>query len=163
PTEIQALVAPSPQSSPRRATSGVDAARVSMTLAVLQARLGARIQGTDVYVSTVGGARATEPAVDLAVALALLGAAENYQLRSGLVAVGEVGLTGELRATVGVQRRLAEAARLGFRTAIVPKHGSEDLRPVPGLQVQPVTHVRDALEAAHPVSRPVTPLRVVKP
>ena len=152
PVEVQALVAGTNAGSPRRTTSGVDHSRVAMTLAVLQARLRVDTSSSDVYVSTVGGARAVEPATDLAVAISVVSAAQNLPTPSGLVAFGEVGLTGEVRATVGVQRRLAEAARLGFTRAIVPLAGSEELRPVPGIQYLPVSHLGEAVGAALPRS-----------
>ena len=150
PVEVQALVAGTNAGSPRRTTSGVDHSRVAMALAVLAARLRVDTSSTDVYVSTVGGARAVEPATDLAVAVAVVSAARDLPTPAGLVAVGEVGLTGEVRATVGVQRRLAEAARLGFDRAIVPLAGSQELRAVPGMQVLPVAHVGEAVGAALP-------------
>ena len=150
PVEVQALVAGSAAGSPRRTTSGVDHSRVAMALAVLAARMGVDTSGADVYVSTVGGARAVEPATDLAVALAVVSAARSLPTPAGLVAFGEVGLTGEVRATVGIQRRLAEAARLGFDRAIVPLAGSQELRPVAGVQVLPVGHVGEAVGAALP-------------
>ena len=150
PVEIQALVAGSAAGSPRRTTSGVDHSRVAMALAVLTARMRVDTSGSDVYVSTVGGARAVEPATDLAVALAVVSAARNLPTPAGLVAFGEVGLTGEVRATVGIQRRLAEAARLGFDRAIVPLAGSQELRSVAGVQVLPVGHVGEAVGAALP-------------
>ncbi|WP_324649484.1 DNA repair protein RadA [Georgenia sp. H159] len=150
PTEIQALVAASSLSNPRRTTSGVDGSRTAMTLAVLQARLGLDLTGRDVYVSTVGGARAVEPAVDLAVALSVASAASDRPLVGGVVAIGEVGLTGDVRATVGVQRRLSEAARLGFTTALVPRHGAEQLKAVAGIRVRPVANVQEALLVALP-------------
>lgn len=152
PVEVQALVAGTNAGSPRRTTSGVDHSRVAMTLAVLQARLRVDTSSSDVYVSTVGGARAVEPATDLAVAISVVSAAQNLPTPSGLVAFGEVGLTGEVRTTVGVQRRLAEAARLGFTRAIVPLAGSEELRPVPGIQYLPVSHLGEAVGAALPRS-----------
>ena len=148
--EVQALVAPSAAGSPRRTTSGVDHSRVAMALAVLTARLNVSTSAADVYVSTVGGARAVEPAADLAVAVAVVSAARNLPTPPGLVAFGEVGLTGEVRATVGIQRRLAEAARLGFDRAIVPLAGSAELREVAGMRVLPVSHVGEALGAALP-------------
>lgn len=150
PVEVQALVAPTSAGSPRRTTSGVDHSRVAMALAVLTARLRVDTSSADVYVSTVGGARAVEPATDLAVALAVVSAARNLPTSPGLVAFGEVGLTGEVRATVGIQRRLAEAARLGFDRAIVPLAGSSELRPVAGMQVVPVSHLGEAVGAALP-------------
>src|SRR5699024_8514024 len=149
PTEIQALVAASSLSNPRRTTSGLDGSRTSMTLAVLQARLVLDLGGRHVYVSTVGGARAVEPAVALSVA----SAAADRPLVRGVVAIGEVGLTGDVRATVGVQRRLSEAARLGFTTALVPRHGADQLKAVHGMRVHPVANVQQALEVVLPERR----------
>lgn len=126
--EVQALVAESALANPRRATSGLDSSRVSMVLAVLDRRLGAGLARRDTYAATVGGVRLGEPAADLAVALALASAHSDRPLRSGLVAVGEVGLAGEVRPVRGVGRRLAEAARLGFTHAVVPP-GCDDPMP----------------------------------
>ncbi|MFJ6748452.1 MULTISPECIES: DNA repair protein RadA [unclassified Streptomyces] len=119
--EVQALTVDSQIPSPRRTTSGLETSRVSMMLAVLEQRgrisaLGKR----DIYSATVGGVKLTEPAADLAVALALASAASDTPLPKNLVAIGEVGLAGEVRRVTGVQRRLSEAARLGFTHALVP-------------------------------------------
>lgn len=152
PTEIQALVAPTASGSPRRTTSGVDHSRVSMILAVLQARLGIDTSSMDVYASTVGGARTHESAVDLATALAIASAAMSIPLRHGIVAIGEVSLTGEIRATIATQQRIVEAARLGLTTALVPALGSEDLRPPDGMTVLPVSDLATALRVALPQS-----------
>jgi len=144
-SEVQALVAPSSSPQSRRATSGLDASRVSMVLAVLERRAGIRMAGADTYVSTVGGARLVEPACDLAIALALASAVQDQPLAAGTVALGEVGLTGEVRRVEGVARRLAEAARLGFRRAVVPA-GSQDPVPAPdGMLVHEVADVHSAL------------------
>ena len=150
-SEVQALVAPSAAAQARRATSGLDASRVSMVLAVLERRAGIRMAGADTYVSTVGGARLVEPACDLAVALALASAAQELPLAAGTVALGEVGLTGEVRRVEGVARRLAEAARRGFRRAVVPA-SSDDPVPAPeGMLVHEVADVHGALlHAAFP-------------
>jgi DNA repair protein RadA/Sms len=119
--EVQTLVCKVEGSEPsRRVTSGLDAARVGMVVAVLQQRARAKIGRTDIYAATVGGVRLTEPSVDLAVALALAGALTNLPLPPDLVAFGEVGLAGEIRGVAGIGRRLAEAGRMGFRRAIVP-------------------------------------------
>lgn len=147
PIEVQALVAASGGGSARRTTSGLDYSRVAMTLAVLQARLGLSLSTQDVYVSTVGGAKTTEPAIDLAVALAVVSACQNTAMPRDLMAVGEVGLTGEVRATVGLQRRLAEAARLGLRRALVPRQGSTELPTLKGLEVIPVDNLAQAVTA----------------
>jgi len=118
--EVQALVAGSTAPVPRRTTSGLESSRTAMVLAVLERRAGIDLRHQEVYAATVGGVRLTEPAVDLAVALAVATAAQDRPLPAELVAFGEIGLAGELRPVAGVRRRLAEAARLGFRGAIVP-------------------------------------------
>jgi DNA repair protein RadA/Sms len=123
--EVQSLVAPSPLANPRRMSSGLDSSRVSMMLAVLQRRCGIKLHDRDVYAATVGGVRLTEPSVDLALALAVTGAAGDTTLPAELVAFGEVGLAGEVRGVQAAKRRLAEAARLGYKRAIVPS-GSLD-------------------------------------
>jgi DNA repair protein RadA/Sms len=141
--EVQALVAKSSLAMPRRTTSGLDAARVSMVLAVTERRAKILLGGADVFTATVGGVKLTEPAGDLAVALAIASAEADKPLLSGLVAVGEVGLAGEVRRVEGVGRRLMEAARLGFTHALVPP----DSGPVP-----PGVHsveVSDLAEAIH--------------
>jgi len=148
PVEIQALVASSAAQHPRRATAGVDSARVSMVLAVLESRLGVRTGGQDVYVSTVGGARVQEPAADVALSLALASATTATPLREGLVAVGEVSLTGQLRPTAGLERRLAEAARLGFTAAVVPAAGADGLRVPAGMTVTRAADLSQAWRAA---------------
>jgi DNA repair protein RadA/Sms len=118
--EIQALVAESALANPRRAVSGLDSSRVAMILAVIERRGGVRLAGSDVYTATVGGMRVVEPAADLAIALAVASAAGDLLLPPHTVAIGEVGLAGEVRQVTGLRRRLAEAARLGFRHALVP-------------------------------------------
>lgn len=118
--EVQALVAPSALASPRRATAGLEASRVAMILAVLERRARVPLGSCDVYTATVGGVRLSEPAIDLALALAACGAATDQTLPPDLVALGEVGLAGEVRRVTGMSRRLAEAARLGFTRALAP-------------------------------------------
>lgn len=118
--ELQALVAKSSLQLPRRTMHGVDSGRMAMVLAVLERRAKHTLYDRDVYVSTVGGARVVDPGADLAAAVAIATAATNIRLRPGLVAIGEVGLAGELRRVPGTDRRLAEAARLGFTDAIIP-------------------------------------------
>ncbi|WP_258724443.1 DNA repair protein RadA [Cellulomonas sp. NS3] len=146
-TEIQALVAPSMLANPRRTTSGVDASRLAMVLAVLQRRVGARLADQDVYVSTVGGARVVEPSADLALALATASSRENVALPRGLVALGEVGLAGELRPVTGVLRRLSEAARLGFVRAVVPAGSIEPGTAPAGIELLEVADLAEAVRA----------------
>ena len=147
-TEVQALVAKSEIPTPRRATSGLDSARVAMIIAVLGRRAGAPIGTQDVYLSTVGGVRLTEPASDLAVALAMASALSDRPLAEHSVAFGELGLAGELRPVTGIPRRLSEAARLGFRTAYVPA-GVVGTGPTPeGMSVVECPDIRRAVGAA---------------
>jgi len=119
-TEVQALLVATTAPSPRRTTSGLDSSRVAMILAVLEKRAGVPVRQADCYASTVGGVRLSEPASDLAIALAMASSVSDRALPPGTVAMGEVGLAGEIRAVTGIPRRLAEAARLGFRGAVVP-------------------------------------------
>ena len=143
--EVQALVATSNLATPRRTTSGLDLARVSMVLAVTERRANVILTGHDVFTATVGGVKLTEPAGDLAIALAVASAAKDRPLLAGLVAVGEVGLAGEVRRVEGVARRLAEAARLGFTHALVPP----DCGPMPpGVRAVEVTDLSQAITYA---------------
>lgn len=150
PIQLQALVAESGGGSPRRATVGVEHSRVAMILAVLQARLGIFLATKDVYVSTVGGAKTTEPAVDLALAIAVVSAVKDQPPSPNIIAIGEIGLTGEVRASVGVQQRLREAARLGFTTALVPLAGSDELSVPDGMTLIPVNNLAQAVGACFP-------------
>jgi DNA repair protein RadA/Sms len=147
-TEVQALVAKSEIPTPRRATSGLDSARVAMIIAVLAKRAQAPIGNADVYLSTVGGVRLTEPASDLAIALAVASAVKDQPLPDHAIAFGELGLAGEIRPVTGIPRRLAEAGRLGFRTAYVPS-GVLGTAPTPdGMQVVECVDIRTAVRAA---------------
>jgi DNA repair protein RadA/Sms len=140
--EVQSLVAGSDLQTPRRAASGLDASRLAMILAVLERRGHVRLSRREVYAATVGGVTLREPAADLSVALAIASAAYDKPLPNALVAIGEVGLAGEVRPTRGLQRRLAEAARLGFVHALVPP----DAGTVPdGITVTEVPDVHAAL------------------
>ncbi len=118
--EVQGLVSKTALPAPRRAVSGLDSARVAMILAVLSKRARLPLHENDVYAATVGGMKMAEPASDLAVALAVASAWRDVPVPQRMVAVGEVGLAGEVRRVPGVGRRLAEAARLGFDRALVP-------------------------------------------
>ncbi|MEN9735844.1 MAG: hypothetical protein RL129_554 [Actinomycetota bacterium] len=145
--EIQALVSAGnldgkDYGNSRRVTSGLDNPRTAMTLAVLELRANIRVSGRDVYVATVGGMKISEPAADLAVALAVGSAAKGLALPPDLIAIGEVGLAGEIRKITGAQKRVAEAARLGFKRAIVPM-GSEVK--VDGMEILEVARLEQAI------------------
>jgi DNA repair protein RadA/Sms len=160
--EVQALIASSSLDTPRRVTSGLDSSRVGMVLAVLQRRADVKVGKSDVYAATVGGVRLTEPSVDLAIALALSSSIGNLSIPQGVIAIGEVGLAGEVRNVTGVPRRVAEAERMGFRRAIVPVgSNASGLNPSGphasaagtagkdgGMEIVEVEDVRSALAAA---------------
>lgn len=147
--EVQALVTHTPSERPRRTTSGVDSARVSMILAILQQHAGIRLHQYDVFVSSVGGARLTEPSNDLAIALAIVSAHRGAPLGRQVVAIGELGLSGELRRVRDLGVRLAEAGRMGFRSAAVPAQSTESAghsRVMDGLRVVDVDNIGRALQ-----------------
>ncbi|PVA11709.1 DNA repair protein RadA [Pelagivirga sediminicola] len=121
--ELQALVAPSPHSQPRRAVVGWDGARLAMILAVLESRVGIPFAGLDVYLNVAGGMKISEPAADLAVAAALLSAREDAALPADTVIFGEISLSGALRPVGQTENRLKEARKLGFTSAIIPEGG----------------------------------------
>ncbi|MCY7364143.1 MAG: DNA repair protein RadA [Frankiaceae bacterium] len=154
--EVQALVAPTPAVNPRRAVSGLDSARVAMVLAIVERRGAVKLQGNDVYTATVGGIRLTEPAADLAVALAVASAVHDRPLPVDVLALGELGLSGELRKVGSMQRRLSEAARLGFRRAIVPS--GSGVGPA-GMEIVQVGDLWQALVALDGLASRPTPVR----
>lgn len=123
--EIQALVAPSPHSQPRRSVVGWDGGRLAMILAVLESRCGVPFTGLDVYLNVAGGLRITEPAADLAVAAALVSAREDAALPKEVVIFGEISLSGALRPVSQTENRLKEASKLGFTSAITPQQAKE--------------------------------------
>ena len=116
--EVQALIVKSAAPMPRRVVNGVDSSRVAMLLAVLERRSNMGLSGYDVYVSTVGGIRITEPGADLAIALAIASAYRDKALPLTLAAVGEISLAGEIRQASSTKQRVAEAKRLGFTTIL---------------------------------------------
>ncbi|MFZ5592015.1 MAG: DNA repair protein RadA [Bacillota bacterium] len=148
--ELQALVCHSGYGTPRRMTAGLDYNRVALIMAVLEKRLGLQLGGLDAYVNAVGGVRLGEPGVDLAVALALASSYRERPVSRKVVAVGEIGLTGEIRPVVGVEQRVREAARLGFTQFLLP--AAADLERIKGetslVQVFPVFSLGEALEIA---------------
>ena len=131
-TEVQALLSTTNAPSPRRTTSGLDSARIAMLLAVLEKRVKLPMAHCDAFVSTVGGVRLSEPAADLSVAMAMASSILDRCLPAGTIAIGEVGLAGEVRPVSGVPRRLAEAARIGFERAIVPAGSFSTVVNAPG-------------------------------
>lgn len=143
--EIQALVCPSSFGMPRRMATGMDYNRVNLMIAVLEKRVGLNLQNQDAYVNIVGGIRLDEPAVDLALALAIASAFRNRPIDSSIAAIGEVGLTGELRAVNQIERRLAEVLKLGFKACLIPQANTKNLKVPQGMKVLPAKNLTEAL------------------
>jgi DNA repair protein RadA/Sms len=144
--EIQALLSPSSGGSPRRQVVGWDSGRLSMLLAVLEARCGRSLGQNDVYLNIAGGLRISEPAADLAVAAALISAATDRPTDSGAVYFGEVGLSGEVRQVSQAESRLREAAKLGFTAATLPRRiarGGRAAAAPEGLGLSEIGHLAD--------------------
>lgn len=147
--EVQALVAPVGYGNPRRTGSGIDPNRLAVLIAVLHRRAGVGLGSHDVYVNLAGGLSLDEPGLDLPIALALASSLRDQPIDAMTVAIGEVGLLGELRTVAGVERRLHEAARLGFERAIVPQTKRGKGRgTIDGLDIVAVSSLREAIAAA---------------
>jgi DNA repair protein RadA/Sms len=147
--EVQALTASTAYGTPRRTASGIDQNRLALLVAVLGRRAGIGLGSHDVYANLAGGLVLDEPALDLPLAIALASSFRDRPVPRGTVAIGEVGLLGELRSVSGLERRLREAARLGFSRAIVPRASRGGPTPViEGLDVVAVATLREALERA---------------
>ena len=143
--DIQALVAPSSFASPRRQSLGFDQNRMALLLAVLEKRAGFSLYNQDAYVNVAGGLELDEPAADLCVAAALVSSIKNRPVPEDWVLIGELGLSGELRAVGQMERRLRECSRMGFQNALVPSGNLKGLRPVEGLQVYGASTLHKAL------------------
>ncbi|CCG08045.1 DNA repair protein RadA [Pararhodospirillum photometricum] len=148
--EIQALVAPASQGTPRRAVVGWDSGRLAMVLAVLDARCGLALAGNDVYLNVAGGLRIGEPAADLAVAAALLSSFLGVPTPADMVVFGEIGLSGEVRTVAQTDSRLKEAAKLGFTQALMPARPRDGSRRAgsgagvrEGLSMRDIGHLQD--------------------
>lgn len=146
--EVQALAGATTFAQPRRTANGVDFNRLLLITAVLGKRARVRLGDQDVFVNVVGGLQVDEPAVDLAVAVAVASSVCNRPVAADLALVGEIGLSGELRSVGQLPRRLIEAAKLGFTRVLVPATAARKLEPPPGLQVLGARTVREALEMA---------------
>jgi len=145
--EVQALSMTTAAPMPRRSAAGMEPGRLAMLLAVLEQHADVKSTGADVYASVAGGLRITERGLDLALALAVAGAQLSHVTTRDTVAIGELGLGGEVRSVPQLERRLAEAARLGFHRAVIPK-GVRSVGRIDGLEVVEVASVRDAIEEA---------------
>jgi len=144
--EIQALVCRSNFGIPRRQATGTDFNRVNLLMAVLEKRLGIQMGDCDAYVNITGGIRIQEPAIDLGMVLAIVSSFKNRAVDEKIMAFGEIGLSGEVRAVSMAQQRVQEAGKLGFTTCIIPKVNAESLRPVEGVRVIGVRTLQDAVD-----------------
>ena len=146
--EVQALVSKTSFNVPRRTADGFDFNRAALLLAVTEKRAGMKLSHFDAYINVIGGLRLDEPGADLPVVLAVASSYRDSAIADDLVAIGEVGLTGEIRAVSNMNQRLQEVNRLGFKKVIIPKYGSEKLE-IPGnLTVYRVRNIREAIETA---------------
>ena len=146
--EIQALVVTSAGGNPRRTSNGFDYNRAAMLLAVLEKRGGLKVSACDAYLNIIGGLSLDEPAADLAAMVALASSYLDRPVPGDLVAIGEVGLTGELRTVNQLAQRISEVRRLGFRTCVIPAHRAGSLGTFPGLELLPARNIGEAIRAA---------------
>ncbi|MHB1419433.1 MAG: DNA repair protein RadA [Bacillota bacterium] len=146
--EIQALVSSSAFGNPRRLSTGLELSRCLLMIAVLEKKIGLQLGLEDIYINAAGGVKVDEPAVDLAVCLAVSSSHRNVIVDPLTVVMGEVGLTGEVRGIIQVEKRLKEAAKMGFKRAIVPANSLRYLGAVPEIEITGVRSVEEALEAA---------------
>ena len=144
--EIQALVSPTSFPSPRRTSNGIDYTRTYLILAILEKRLGLRFSQNDVYLNVIGGLDLDEPAADLAIALALISSLTDTIIPDDLIAIGELGLSGECRGVANVSQRVKEAARLGFTKAVIPARNFERDKFECKIELIPVKNVYDVLK-----------------
>ena len=146
--EVQALVTKTTFNVPRRASDGFDFNRAVLLLAVAEKRAGLKMSAFDAYINVIGGLRLDEPGADLPVALAVASSYRDQPIADNLVAIGEIGLTGEIRSVSNMNQRLGEVVRLGFKKCIIPRNGSEKLEIPEGLTVYRVRNLREAIETA---------------
>ncbi len=149
--EVQALVARTSFNVPRRTTDGFDYNRANLLFAVLEKRGGLNIGMCDGYVNVIGGLQLSEPAADLALVLAVASSYRDKPIDASTAAVGEVGLTGEIRSVLCLQQRLSEAARIGFTRCLIPRHGTDGVQPPEGMEIVRVRNIREAIEFAVPI------------
>ena len=144
--EVQALASFTSFGMPRRTATGIDYNRMVILIAVLEKRAGLDMGNYDVYVNLAGGMRINEPSLDLAAALAIASSFRNTPLDAQTVVFGEVGLTGEIRGVAMAEKRVVEAAKLGFKTCIMPKANVDKLPAIKGIKVIGVSHIGEALD-----------------
>ena len=143
--EVQALIAPASASNPRRMSNGFDYNRAAMLLAVLEKRGGLKVSQCDAYLNIIGGLTLEEPAADLAAVVAIASSYLDKPVPDHMAAIGEVGLSGEIRSISHLEQRLTEVHRLGFTQCMVPARRAREIKPLPGLELLPVQNISQAL------------------
>ena len=143
--EVQALVSKTSFNVPRRTADGFDFNRAALLLAVAEKRCGMKLSAFDAYINVIGGLQLDEPGADLPVVLAIASSYRDAVIPSDIVAIGEVGLTGEIRSVSNMNQRLGEVSRLGFKTCIIPRNGSEKLDIPEGLTVYRIRNLQEAI------------------
>lgn len=143
--EIQALLSPTLYGNARRTSSGLDYNRISLILAVLEKRSGLSLQNQDAYLKATGGVKLDEPAIDLAIAMAIVSSYKEQETQSKDCFVGEIGLIGEIRSVTRVEQRIQEAKKLGFQRIFIPKNNLQDWKPIAGIEVIGVATIKEAI------------------
>ena len=143
--ELQALTSPTAFGLPRRTANGIDYNRLTVLMAVLEKRANLNLGSQDVYLNVVSGIKISEPAIDLGIILAVVSSFKNISIPKDLVAIGEVGLTGEVRAVNMIEKRLKEAEKLGFKKCIIPENNKKLLKDNYKLDIIGVRNIGEAL------------------
>lgn len=152
-TDVQALVATTVFGNPRRMASGVDQGRLALLLAVMEKRAGFRLYDKDVYINIAGGMTLSEPAADLALCAAIASSFRNRPIDQNCAVMGEIGLSGEIRAVSQAERRVAECQRMGFDRILLPKSNMKSIHHMEGMQLCPVETIAEAIAALGLFSR----------
>ena len=147
--ELQALVARTAFGLPRRTGQGVDYNRIVLIIAVLEKKLGVQLSDQDAYVNVVGGMKLDEPAADLGIALAVVSSFKNIPLPKDLVAIGEIGLTGEVRVVNSIEKRIKEAEKLGFKTCLIPQNSKKQLKYKGNMNIIGIANVNEAMRVCN--------------
>ena len=146
--EVQALVTPTGFGNPRRMASGVDYNRMAMLLAVLEKRAGYFVGNMDCYINIIGGLKIDEPAADLSIALSIVSSLKDYAVKENVLAFGEIGLGGEIRAVNSCEQRIREAAKLGFKKCVIPKYNLTKMKNIKeNIEIIGVSNIRQAFDA----------------
>jgi DNA repair protein RadA/Sms len=144
--EIQALTAPTAFGMPRRTGIGVEYNRLVLLIAMLEKKANIRLSNQDVYVNVVGGMKLDEPSADLGIALAIVSSSLNIPLPKDMIAIGEIGLTGEVRAISSIEKRVKEAEKLGFKTCIIPEASRKQLKYKGNINIISVSNIAEAIK-----------------